>query len=70
MVRRNRSLFSLSPPIVITIIYDRNETYLNCSTFFPTHRLDAKVRLVLYYFYDLGHEKRILKQLNDYISSH
>jgi hypothetical protein len=66
---RHRTL-SLHTPTTIAIVYDRKDTYINCSTFYPMYRIYVKMRFLPFFFLDRKHERRIAKELNDYIASY
>lgn len=63
----NYKVWNIPSPTLITIIYDRKDTYINCSTFYPLRGSILRTKSVLFYFLDKKHEKKLERDLNAYI---
>lgn len=67
VVHPRHRFLSFRSPTIVAIVYDQKDTYINCSTFYSMYKIYAKMRVLPFFFLDKKHEKRIARELSEYI---
>lgn len=65
-IQPRHQFFSFYSPTTIVIFFDKDAVFINCSTYMTGFQIHTKVRSLIFFFYDMMNERRLINKLRCY----